>query len=202
MDEVALIQSATRGDLESFNRLVLAYQDLLYNQAYRVMGNRELAEDATQDAFISAFRHMSTYRGGSFRAWLLRIVTNICYDEIRRQKRRPTLPLEPMDDNQEEIESPRWLSDPGETPEETAERTELSDIIRRCLGNLPIEFREVVILVDIQELDYAEAANVMRKPVGTVKSRLARARVRMRDCLQNYRELLPAAIRHTEESDV
>jgi RNA polymerase sigma-70 factor (ECF subfamily) len=202
MDEAALILAACQGDLDAFNRLVLAYQDILYNQAYRIMGDKDSAEDATQDAFISAFRHLSTYRGGSFKAWLLRIVTNICYDELRRRKRRPTSPLEPLDDNQEEIESPIWLSDPGETPEETTERIELSNAIQLCLGNLPIEFREVVILVDIQEMDYAEAASVIRSPVGTVKSRLARARVRMRDCLQDYRELLPASIRLMGESEV
>jgi len=202
MDENALILDASRGDLEAFNRLVLAYQDILYNQAYRIMGDRDSAEDATQDAFISAFRHLSTYRGGSFKAWLLRITTNICYDELRRRKRRPTSPLEPLDDNEEEVESPSWLSDPGERPEEATERHELSNAIQLCLGRLPIEFREVVILVDIQEMDYAEAASVIRTPVGTVKSRLARARIRMRDCLQKHRELLPASIRLMGESKV
>lgn len=201
MDEAALIQSASRGDLEAFNRLVLAYQDILYNQAYRIMGESDSAEDATQDAFISAFRHLPTYRGGSFKAWLLRIITNICYDELRRRKRRPVSPLEPLDDNQEEVESPSWLSDPGESPEATTERVELSNAIQLCLGNLPIEFREVVVLVDIQELDYAEAASVLRKPVGTIKSRLARARVRMRDCLENYRELFPSSLRLMGERD-
>src|SRR4030042_2718456 len=133
MDESALILAGSQGDLDAFNRLVLAYQDILYNQAYRIMGDRDSAEDATQDAFISAFRHLSTYRGGSFKAWLLRIITNICYDELRRRKRPPTIPLEPLDDNQEEIESPIWLSDPGETPEETTERIELSNAIQLCL---------------------------------------------------------------------
>jgi RNA polymerase sigma factor (sigma-70 family) len=200
MDEAALIQEAMRGDLDSFNRLVLAYQDIVYNQAFRIMGETDSAEDATQDAFISAFRHMKSYRGGSFKAWLLRIVTNTCYDEIRRRKRRPTTPLEPLDNQNEEIESPSWLTDRSESPEESTERNELSQAIQSCLNGLPIEFREVVILVDIQEMDYAEAAQVMGKPVGTVKSRLARARFRMRDCLQNYRELLPAAIRLMGES--
>ena len=94
MDEAALIDSARRGDLNAFNRLVLAYQDLVYNHAMRVMGENAAAEDATQEAFISAYRNLSGYRGGSFRAWLLRIVTNACYDELRRRKRRPSTPLE------------------------------------------------------------------------------------------------------------
>src|SRR4030043_178179 len=109
MDEAALILAASKGDLDSFNRLVLVYQDIVYSQAYRIMGEADEAEDAAQDAFISAFRHLGSYRGGSFKAWLLRIVTNVCYDELRRRKRRPTTPLEPSDDEGEEIESPRWM---------------------------------------------------------------------------------------------
>src|SRR5512135_2058788 len=95
MDETALIGSAQRGDLEAFNTLVLAYQDMLFNTALRILGDDELAADATQDAFVSAFRGLNTYRGGSFKAWLLRTVTNACYDELRRRKRRPTVQLEP-----------------------------------------------------------------------------------------------------------
>jgi RNA polymerase sigma factor (sigma-70 family) len=107
MDEPALIHDAQRGDLEAFNRLVLAYQDALYNTALRILGDEALAADATQEAFISAFRSLTSYRGGSFKAWLLRTVTNACYDELRRQKRRPSVPLEPSNDDDEEIESPR-----------------------------------------------------------------------------------------------
>jgi RNA polymerase sigma-70 factor, ECF subfamily len=199
MDEAYLIQEAMQGDLNAFNRLVLEYQDLVFNQAYRTMGEHELAEDATQEAFISAFRNLRSYRGGSFKAWLLRIVTNACYDELRRQKRRPTTPLEPLDNDEEEVESPHWLADPGESPEESAERSELNDAIQHCLQSLPEEFRSVVILVDVQGMDYTEAADAVRKPLGTVKSRLARARLKLRDCLQGYGELLPAPLRLVDE---
>ena len=202
MDEAALILDAQRGDLEAFNRLVLAYQDLVYTQAYRMMGESEAAEDAAQDAFIAAFRKLGSYRGGSFKAWLLRIVTNLCYDELRRRKRRPTTPLEPIDNDDEEIESPRWLSDPNGTPEDQTERLELARALQRCLDQLPPEFRAVVTLVDIQGMDYIEAAESMAKPLGTVKSRLARARMRMRDCLQGFWELLPESFRLVEESDL
>ena len=200
MDEVALIQYAQQGDLDAFNRLVLTYQDMVYNQAYRVMGEPAAADDATQEAFISAYRKLHTYRGGSFKAWLLRIVTNACYDELRRRKRRPTTPLEPMDDFDEEIESPRWLADPGEAPEDTAVRGELSEAIQHCLDDLSDDFRTVVILVDIQGMDYAEAADVMGTPLGTIKSRLARARRGMRKCLQGFRELLPTTFRFENEA--
>lgn len=195
MDETLLIQEAARGNLDSFNRLVLNYQDLLFNQAYRMMGDSESAEDAVQDAFISAYQHLQYFRGGSFKAWLLRIVTNACYDDLRRRKRRPSQPLEPLDEDDEEIESPPWLADPGESPEERLERSQLNLAIQNCLNDLPPEFRSIVILVDIQGLDYLEAARSMNKPVGTIKSRLARARLRMRDCLQGFWELLPATFR-------
>jgi RNA polymerase sigma-70 factor (ECF subfamily) len=201
MDETELIHAARCGDLDSFNRLVLAYQDMVYSQAYRLIGEPEAAEDAAQDAFISAFRNLGSYRGGSFKAWLLRIVTNGCYDELRRRKRRPTTPLEPLDNDSEEIESPRWLSDPGDSPEQTAERAELAKALQHCLSDLPPEFRSVVILVDIQGLDYSEAAQVVGAPLGTVKSRLARARLRLRDCLQGFWELLPASYRLVGESE-
>ena len=195
MDEVDLIQAAKGGDLEAFNRLVLDYQNMVYNQAYRVMGNSASASDAAQEAFISAYRKLHTFRGGSFKAWLLRIVTNACYDEIRRQKRRPSIPLNPTNDAREEIESPYWIVDPAESPEDFAARVELSEAIQNCLENLSIDFRTVVILVDIQGMDYAEVASVMGTPLGTVKSRLARARSGLRDCLGGFRELLPAAFR-------
>ena len=200
MDEQALIQDAKKGDLDAFNRLVLEYQDMLYNTAYRILSDPALAADATQEAFISAFRKLKSYRGGSFKAWLLRIVTNTCYDELRRKKRRPTTPLEPLTENDEEMESPRWLADPVASPEKQIETLELEQAIQNCIDALPLDFRAVVILTDIQGLDYKEAAKALKKPLGTIKSRLARARIRLRECLQAVRELLPAAFRLEEEN--
>ncbi|RPI81908.1 MAG: RNA polymerase sigma factor [Chloroflexi bacterium] len=199
MDEVELIAKAINGDLDSFNCLVQDYQDILYNQAYRMMGEVDAASDATQEAFISAYRNLKSYRGGSFKAWLLRIVTNACYDELRRRKRRPVVPLEPIDDSGEEVESPEWIADPGDSPEDAMVRVQLGEAIQHCLDELPEEFRSVVVLVDVQGLDYAEAAGSTGKPVGTIKSRLARARLRMRDCLQGFGELLPSSFRQGDE---
>lgn len=195
MDEAALICDAQRGNLDAFNRLVLVYQDALFNTALRILGDEDLAADATQDAFLSAFRSMKSFRGGSFRAWLLRTVTNACYDELRRKQRRPTVPLEPITDNDEEIDTPRWLADPALSPEEQAEAAELEHAIQHCLDALPIEFRAVVVLADVQRLDYSEVAAALKKPLGTIKSRLARARLKLRECLQAFWELLPAAFR-------
>jgi len=198
-DESKLIEYAQKGDLDAFNRLVLLYQDLVYNQAMRVMGEEAAAQDATQEAFISAYRNIKSYRGGSFRAWLLRIVTNACYDELRRRRRRPSTPLEPQDDEGEEIESPQWIIDPAEQPEFHIERQDLGKAIQHCLDELPLEFREVVVLIDLQGLDYTEAAEASGKPLGTIKSRLARARGRLRDCLEGFRELLPVEFRLENE---
>ena len=188
-------RSLLDGDLDSFNHLLLAYQDSLFNIALHILGDDELACDATQEAFISAFRNIKSYRGSSFKAWLMRIVTNTCYDELRRQKRHPTLPLEPNHDDGEEIETPRWLADSSMLPEEKSEAAELERAIQHCLDALPIDFRTVVVLVDIQGMDYREVAHAVRVPLGTVKSRLARARLRMRESLQGFGELLPAAFR-------
>jgi RNA polymerase sigma-70 factor (ECF subfamily) len=199
MDEPTLIRDARRGDLDAFNALVLTYQDILYNTALRILGDEELAADATQEAFISAFRALNSYRGGSFRAWLMRTVTNACFDELRRKKRRPTTPLEPETEDGDEFETPSWLADPNASPEDELDQAELEHAIQHCLENLPTDFRAVVVLADIQGLDYTEVAAVVKKPLGTIKSRLARARLRLRECLQGFRELLPAAFRLEEE---
>lgn len=199
MDESLLIQDAQRGDLEAFNLLVLSYQEVLFNTAVRILGDDDLAEDATQEAFISAFRNMTRFRGGSFRAWLLRTVTNSCYDELRRQKRHPTTPLEVQTRNEDEIESPYWMEDPQSSPDEKAEQVELEHAIQHCLDGLPMEYRTVIVLADVQELDYGEVAASIKAPLGTVKSRLARARLRLRECLQDFWELLPAAFRLQSE---
>ena len=202
MDEPGLIHDAQHGDLIAFNHLVLIYQEIVYNTALRILGDDDLAADASQEAFISAFRAINSYRGGSFRAWLLRTVTNACYDELRRKKRRPTIPLEPQTSDGEDIETPRWLTDPNPTPEDHLDQEELEHAIQHCLENLPTDFRTVVVLADIQGLDYGEVATAIKKPIGTIKSRLARARLRLRECLQGFRELLPASFRLEEEHNL
>ncbi|OGO15776.1 MAG: hypothetical protein A2Z14_00460 [Chloroflexi bacterium RBG_16_48_8] len=202
MDETALIQDAQRGDLDSFNRLVLAYQSLVFNVAYRIMGEPDLSADATQEAFISAFRNLKSFRGGSFRSWLMRIVTNACYDELRRQKRRPSTSLEELTEFSEGSDSqePDTFGTHETSPESAAEKSELTAAIQDCINRLSSEFKIVVVLVDVQGYDYQEVSDVIDRPIGTVKSRLARARVKLRDCLQRYRELLPASFRYEDEA--
>ena len=195
MDETALITSAQQGDLNAFNTLVLHYQDAVFNTAVRILGDDDKAQDASQEAFISAFQSLRSFRGGSFKAWLLRTVTNACLDELRRKKRRPTTPLEPETNDGDEVESPKWLADPNLTPAQQAEADELEHAIQHCLDALPTEFRTAVVLADIQGLDYREVAQAIRVPLGTIKSRIARARLKLRECLRSFEELLPAAFR-------
>jgi RNA polymerase sigma-70 factor (ECF subfamily) len=201
MDEAGLIDEARRGDLDAFNRLVLAHQTKAFNLAWRITGDGEAAADATQEAFLSAFRKLGSYRGGSFRAWLLRIVTNACYDELRRRKRRPAESLEALEEasaSGDEVGAVDPLSSSADGPEKAVERAEVKRALERCLGALPEEFRTVVVLADVLELDYQEVASVMGSPVGTVRSRLARARARLRDCLDSSRELSGASVRLEE----
>ena len=200
MDEIALINAAQKGDLDSFNSLILHYQDSVFNTALRILGDEDLAQDAAQETFISAFRGILSFRGGSFKAWITRTVINACYDELRRQKRRPTTPLEPETRDGEEMDSPKWLADPNMTPAEKSEADELEHAIQHCLETLPTNFRTAVVLADIQGLDYSEVAAAARVPLGTIKSRLARARLRLRECLRGFEELLPASFRLEEES--
>ncbi len=195
MDEQFLINSAQKGDLDAFNRLILAYQDMAYNVAYRMLTDEDLAEDAVQNAFISAYNNLTSFRGGSFKAWVMRMVTNGCYDELRRQKRRPTTPLEPLNDEDEETDSAPWMASDDPSAETTLEQAELEHALQHCLEQLPPDFRAVVVLVDVQGLDYSEVSASVRTPLGTIKSRLARARLKIRDCLQGFQELLPEQFR-------
>jgi RNA polymerase sigma-70 factor (ECF subfamily) len=185
MEDRDCIELARGGDLEAFNHLLLKYQKRVYCQAFRLLGESQAAEDASQAAFLTAFQKIRKFRGGSFRAWLLTVVTNRCYDELRREKRRPSEPLEPALQDSEAFESSRWLIDPGESPEAAIERLELNRMLQQALNALTVDMREIVVLVDIQGLDYSEAAQVIHRPKGTVKSRLSRGRRQM--CEYLYR---------------
>ena len=185
MEEQALIASARAGDVHSFNKLVQAYQDMAYSVAYRVLGHADAAAEATQQAFLSAYRGLPAFRGGSFKAWLLRIVTNACYDQLRLKKRRPQTSLE------EVAEDPDYASalvDRQETPEEAVMRRDLAQAIEVAIAKLPFDQRVVLVLSDVQGFNYEEIAGITGVSLGTVKSRLSRARARLRDYLVAGRE--------------
>jgi RNA polymerase sigma-70 factor (ECF subfamily) len=164
-----------------------------------MLSDPDIAQDVTQTAFLSAYRSLDSFRGGSFKAWVMRMVTNACYDELRRRQRHPTMPLEPVDEDDEEIESPYWMAGDDPSPEEALERRELDRAVQKCLQGLEDDFRVVVVMVDLQGMDYLEVSESLNKPLGTIKSRLARARLKLRDCLHRFWELLPSAFRLDSE---
>ena len=197
MDETQAIHAAQKGDLAAFNRLVMAYQGLAYNLAYRIVGDADAAADACQEAFLSAFKGIQKFRGGSFKSWILRIVTNACYDQLRYKGRRPANSLE------EVAESPDYspkLVNGQERPEEYALRQELNDLIQKGINSLPPDQRTILVLSDVQGFSYQEIAEITEVSLGTVKSRLSRARSKMRDHLMEYQELLPAQFRLTSSN--
>jgi RNA polymerase sigma factor (sigma-70 family) len=198
MDEASLIAAAQQGKVDAFNELVLAYQHQVYNLAYRILSDPASAADATQEAFISAFQNLARFRGGSFRSYLLRIVSNRCYDELRRRKRRPATSFEDFGEMDEEANP--TLINGHERPEEYAERQEMARVIQAGIETLPPDQRVTLVLSDVHGLSYQEIAEVTNVSLGTVKSRLARARGKLRDHLHSNEELLPTRYRLEYES--
>jgi RNA polymerase sigma-70 factor, ECF subfamily len=196
--ERALVAKGQRGDRAAFNRLVERHQSGAYALALRMVGDAEAAADITQDAFFAAYRALATFKGGSFRAWLYRIVSNGCFDHFRTQARRPTTSLEAALGDERDGESPGMgsgsrlpsaLIDASWDPEGIALRAEQIEQIEAALQKLAPEQRLALILSDIQGLSYEEIARVTNASLGTVKSRIARARGHMRGILARRGEL-------------
>ena len=200
--EQALIQRARRGDsaaLDAFNVLVLRYQDQVYSVSLRIMTDPASADDVAQAAFIAAYQRLNTYQGGSFKAWLLRIATNQALDELRRLKRRPSVSVDELPGAESDDGAP--LPDPAETPEQISEASDLQRAIQGCIEGLTPDYRAVLVMSDVDELDYNAIAESLGIALGTVKSRLSRARSNVRDCLRGVQELLPMRFRHKGEAD-
>lgn len=182
-----LIERAQGGDLTAFNSLVLRFQDPLYSLALRMLGSPQAAEDATQEAFIRAWRRIDSFKGGRFQSWLFTIVANLSRDELRRRARRPQTSLDAARDDPD-----RASLDPVDdspSPQANAETGDLRGVLERALQQLPDDWREIVVLSDVQDLAYDEIARITELPLGTVKSRLSRARGRLRDILRESGEL-------------
>jgi RNA polymerase sigma-70 factor (ECF subfamily) len=195
--EADLLKRAARGDLSAFNGLVDGHQRAVYSLCLRMLGNPQAAEDATQDAFLSAFRSIASFRGSSFRPWLMRIAANACTDELRRRRRRPALSLDaPLPGSDDHLDVP----DPAAGPEREALRSEDAATIQQALMTLPAEQRLAVILCDIQGFAYEEIALAMRSSVGTVKSRIARGREKLRRELKGLKEHSPNLDRQKVET--
>ena len=187
-----LARLAATGDLAAFNLLVDRHQDAVYGLALRIIGSREAAEDATQEAFLSAFRSIRSYHGGSFRNWLFRIAANACNDEFRRRQRRPASSLEGM---AEAAGRPVEVADPEPGAEVMVERLELSGALMGLLDRLPFDQRQAVLLVDVYDFPYEEVARIAGTRLGTAKSRVHRGRARLRELVGEQPELFGGAKR-------
>lgn len=192
MDEVRdapdeqLISLSKDGSLEAFNSLVERHQSLVYNLCYRLLGERQAAEDATQEAFLSAYRALASFAGGNVRSWLLRIAANESKDELRRRKRKDAGSLDQIFDR---AEAPLEVPDPSAGTETLYERKELSMGLQQALLALPMDQRQVIVLCDLQGYRYEEIAEMTGASVGTVKSRIHRGRERLRQVIGERPEL-------------
>ncbi len=189
----ALVERARAGELQAFNALVARFQDGIFSLTYRMLGSSQAAEDATQEAFIKAWQRIDTFRGGSFRSWVFTIAANQARDELRRRARRPARSLDEARDDPDRPD----LDPPGDepSPEDEAERREMRIALEQALMTLPDDWRELVVLSDIHGLDYKEIAETTGLALGTVKSRLSRARGRLREVIMESRELSEAVER-------
>ncbi len=183
-DEATVIARAAAGDRTAFAQLMEHYQGACYGLAWRLLSDADQAADATQDAFIHAYRAIGSYRGGIFRSWLLRITANASYDMLRRQQRRPTTTLPDPEDGAPELPDVRAAD-----PHAEASRSEMYRHLELALARLPEDQRTAIVLCDVYGMDYNEVAAMTQAALGTVKSRIHRGRLRLRELLAEHREL-------------
>ncbi len=183
-DEAEVIRRAAEGDRTAFAQLMEHYQSACYGLAWRLLGDADRAADATQDAFVHAYTAIRSYRGGVFRSWLLRITANASYDILRRQQRRPAGPLPDPEEGAPELPDPSAVD-----PNAEATRSELYRHLDRALRLLPPDQRSAVVLCDVYGMDYNEVAAMTDAALGTVKSRIHRGRLRLRELMAEHREL-------------
>ena len=176
--EAAIVRKVLDGDANAFETLVLEYEKNVYNIALRMTGNSEDAADMTQEAFIKAYNSLQAFRGDSkFSVWLYRIVSNVCLDFLRSKNRRPTVSLSVEDDDGEDTQLD--VADERQSPELLLDRKLTRESVRRGLDSLPPDYRQILLLREIQGLSYDEIAQALSLEVGTVKSRIFRARKRL-----------------------
>lgn len=183
-DEAAVIDRAAAGDRTAFAQLMEHYQGACYGLARRLLNDADQAADATQDAFIHAYKAIGGYRGGIFRSWLLRITANASYDIMRRAQRRPSSPLPDPEEGAPELPDARAVD-----PVAEATRSELYRHLEVALRGLPEDQRTAVVLCDVYGMDYNEVAAMTKSALGTVKSRIHRGRLRLRALMAEHREL-------------
>ena len=176
--EAQIVRRVLQGDVNAFEKLVTEYEKAVYAIALRMTGNAEDAADMTQETFIKAYNSLQSFRGESkFSVWLYRIASNVCLDFLRSRSRKPTVSLSVEDDEGEETELD--IADESQSPEQLLERGLTRDAVRRGLEALPPDYRQILLLREIQGLSYEEIADTLSIEVGTVKSRIFRARKRL-----------------------
>jgi RNA polymerase sigma-70 factor, ECF subfamily len=186
MIESDLLTSAQQGNLEAFNQLVLEHQQDVYNLAFWIVKDGQTAEDITQDTFLKAYQRIEQFHGGSFRGWLFRVAKNASIDELRRHKRHRIDPLLLVDcycDN--ENVTPDWTAD-SVSVQHNVENNELYAAISIWIRRLHTNYSIPIILIDIMTMNYEEAASVMNVPIGTIKSRVYRARNYLRKQIKHF----------------
>ena len=177
-EEDELVSQVRNGDKDAFEKLLLENQKKVYNLALRMVGNEEDAFDMSQEAFIKAYNSIAFFRGDSkFSVWLYRLTTNVCLDFLRSEGRKSHNSLSYIGEENEEKELE--IPDDRFSPETIAEKKELREAVNRGLKNLPKEYRAVLVLREIEGLSYEEIADTLSIEVGTVKSRIFRARKRL-----------------------
>jgi RNA polymerase sigma-70 factor (ECF subfamily) len=192
IDEQTAISQARRGEINAFNQLVLAYQGMAYSVAYRMLQDEAAAADVVQESFFKAYRALHGFQGGNFKSWLMRIVVNSCYDVLRIRQRYNS---QSLDDPNVEPDYADQLVDHAESPESYAERMELNELLEVGMRSLPPDQRTVLVLCDVQGHSYEEIADITGFAMGTVKSRISRARSKLRNFLLQRSELLPTTFR-------
>lgn len=176
--EAMIVRKVLQGDVNAFEKLVTEYERAVYAIAQRMTGNAEDAADMTQETFIKAYNSLSSFRGDSkFSVWLYRIANNVCLDFLRSRSRRPTVSLSTEDDDGEETQLD--IADESQSPELLLESALTRDAVRRGLDSLPPDYRQILLLREIQGLSYEEIAAALGIESGTVKSRIFRARKRL-----------------------
>jgi RNA polymerase sigma-70 factor (ECF subfamily) len=191
MDDIEklLVARTKKGDVAAFEELINGYEKKAYNIAYRMMSNEEDAKDMAQEAFIKIYKSIKGFREeSSFSTWLYRIVTNTCLDELRKRKRSETVPLEINFQNDKGTAHIEIGAD-KETPEDICERIEKRQLIHNAIDSLNEDYKTVIILRDIQGFGYAEIASILNCSLGTVKSRINRARNMLKEKLRYQLEL-------------
>jgi len=188
-EERALIERCKRGDLGAFNELIKRYEKPVYNFAYRLTGNYDSAQDVAQDAFLRVFQAIGSFRGdASFSTWLFRITTNVFLDDRKKARAHPTSSLDEYVE-MEESSMARQIEDPSPTPDLLTEGKERTQLLQNAIRALPDYQRTMVVLYHTEQKSYEEIAEIMALPIGTVKSRLNRARLALKENLGPTREL-------------